>query len=350
MKCYYKSFFLALLAVGIILIPDQLRGRSFVEPLQEEAAEEETDYTEEEYNAYMSASNEPDYEKRGAMLLDFMEKYPKSTLLSYIDSAYTALLFQCSEEKKYEQLEPLAEKWLKLHPNDLKTMAYIVTAAGQLGHDKKCVDCLEEIFKIQPSASYALSIARLHKKMGNESKYIEWIEKVFTYPEYEADYELRFDLVKKYTEEKNFEKAAEYARLTLKSADRIKSEDPSAKEQLRKVQRACHHLIGMNYFEADRFPDAIKSLQQALKAEKYAEGYYYIGMSLWNQDNVEDAMIFFAAAELQGGEIASKAKEQLESLYKPLHNNTTIGIDKVYNKARDLIEGKQLVLSALDSR
>ena len=125
MKCYYRSFLFALLAMGIVNFPESVKGRTLTESLwEEEAAEEETAYSEEEYNAYMSAANEPDYEKRGAMLFAFMEKYPKSTLMSYIKSAYENLLFVCSEEKKYEQLEPLAEKWLQLHPGDLQTMAW----------------------------------------------------------------------------------------------------------------------------------------------------------------------------------------------------------------------------------
>jgi hypothetical protein len=42
-------------------------------------------------------------------------------------------------------------------------------------------------------------------------------------------------------------------------------------------------------------------------------------------------------AELLGGEDAARAKVRLEVLYRALHNDTLIGIDKVYKKARELL-------------
>jgi hypothetical protein len=58
-------------------------------------------------------------------------------------------------------------------------------------------------------------------------------------------------------------------------------------------------------------------------------------MSQWKQDKVEDALLSFARAELQGGDIAGQAKEKVEQLYKALHNNTTVGIEKIYRKAKE---------------
>ena len=104
---------------------------------------------------------------------------------------------------------------------------------------------------------------------------------------------------------------------------------------MRKVRYACHLVIGTSLYEDGKFAEAIKSLQQALRFEKHGEPYYYIGMCQWKQDLIEDAILSFARAELQGGDIAPQAKEKVEQLYKALHNNTTIGIEKVYRKAKE---------------
>jgi hypothetical protein len=48
-------------------------------------------------------------------------------------------------------------------------------------------------------------------------------------------------------------------------------------------------------------------------------------------------MLYYAMAELVDGESGSRAKARLETLYKILHNNTLIGIDKVYQKAKDAL-------------
>ena len=84
------------------------------------------------------------------------------------------------------------------------------------------------------------------------AKFIEWSDKVYTYPEYAGEYMLRFDLVQKYTDSKNYAKASEYCQLTLKSIDAAKLSDAMAQEQARKVRRACYHLIGVTQFEAGK--------------------------------------------------------------------------------------------------
>ncbi len=343
MKSFSKLYVLTLLALTAAFFRNPAIGAADAQPLQgqpsvqAESQEPEPEYSEEEYNAYEVASKETDPEKRGAKLLEFIRKYPNSKLMPHIKAGYNSLLYECSTNQNYQQLQPLAEQWLKLHNDDIQTIAYIAQAAEKLGNDQKYVECLEAIYKLEPSKSttIAYNIMQTYKKLKNEPKYLEWADKLLKMPEYESDFMLRYDFVQKYVRAKNFAKAAEYARLTLKAADLAKQPDAEAREQLRKVRRACHHLIGMNDYEAGKFSEAIKSLQQALRAEKYGEGYYYIGMSLWKMDKVEDAMVYFARAELQGGEVAGQAKDKLEQLYKALHNNTTIGIHKVYRKARE---------------
>jgi hypothetical protein len=297
--------------------------------------EQETDYSEDEYNAYDAASKEPNLEKRGTMLLDFIQKYPKSTLMSYIKAAYETLLHECSQAKQYALLDTLAEKWLKVYPNNIQTIAYLAESAQKLGNDQKYVERLQDIYNLDPKGSYAIDILRTYIKLKNQAKVAEWSEKIFKIPEYDADFGLRFDFVQKYMEAKNSAKAAEFARLTLKSADLVKEPSKDVQEQLRKVRYACHLVIGTHLYDEGKLPDAVSSLKQALKIEKHGEPYYYIGMCQWKQDQIEDAILSFARAELQGGDIAGQAKEKVEQLYKALHNNTTIGIEKVYRKAKE---------------
>jgi len=71
----------------------------------------------------------------------------------------------------------------------------------------------------------------------------------------------------------------------------------------------------------------------------HGEGYDGIGLCLENLKNIEEANVYYAMAELMGGEIATKAKARVETLFKALHNNTLIGIDKVYQKAKEPLEG-----------
>ena len=339
MKRHPKMFLFALMIFAAAFFPAAAIGSSGTEPQQQKAAteEQETDYGEEEYNAYDAASKEANFEKRGAMLLDFIQKYPKSTLMSYIKPAYENLLRECSQAKQYAVLEPLAEKWLKVYPNNIQTLAYIAEASHNLGNSQKYVESMQAIYAIDPKGTYAVDILRTYKELKNQAKIDEWTDKILKMPEYDTDFGLRFDFVQKFMAEDNYPKAAEWAARTLKSADLVKEPSKDVQDQLRKVRYACHLVIGMNQYKNKKFAEAISSLQQSLRYERRGEPYYYIGMSQWELQQIEEATLSFACAELVGGDTAKEAKEKVEQLYKGQHNDTLVGIDKIYRKAKEAL-------------
>jgi len=194
---------------------------------------------------------------------------------------------------------------------------------------------LIEVYKIQPSAGLASDIAQAYKTAANKGKYVEWTETALKSPEFETDFKTRIDLLQFYVEEKNPSKAVEYARSALKATDLVKDPSAETKEQLRKVRKACHETVGKILIQQDKFDEAIKAFEQALGVQKSSESYYFIAYCLRMLDKIDDAMLWYARAEQQGGEFASKAKENLEQLYKAMHNNTLIGIEKIYRKAKD---------------
>jgi hypothetical protein len=52
----------------------------------------------------------------------------------------------------------------------------------------------------------------------------------------------------------------------------------------------------------------------------------------------------YACAIAEGGEIEKKAKDNLEQFYRYTHNGTTIGIEKIYKKAKELGCQKELLI------
>jgi tetratricopeptide (TPR) repeat protein len=342
MKSYSKLFLIALLTLAAVLFTGVAATRALADEQQKKAApaadaqEEETPYDEEEYNMLMAAINEPDLAKRGPKLLEFMQKYPKTTLIQHVNSAYIGMLKECSAGKKYDLLESHAEKWLKLHPNDLNTLAFIAEATNNLQKYQRCVECMEEIYNLQPQPTLAKDIFLQYQKMNNLPKQLEWFDKLSKMSEFDTDYMLRFGFVLKYMESKNLPKAAEFANLTLKSADLVKPPDADT-EQILGIRRACYSIIGSSLSDKDKFAEAIPYFKKAIKIKKTTEDYYNIALCLHKQKEVEEANVYYAAAELMGGEGAAKAKSTLEEVYRVLHNNSLIGIEKVYRKAKEMM-------------
>jgi tetratricopeptide (TPR) repeat protein len=360
MKCYSKTFIISLLAltpVFFLSIGNDWALAQTPAPAagaQAGAQEKEPNCSEEEFAAYEDAKNDPDYQKRATRLMAFSSKYPKCTdILPYIDFEYKSLLGLCEKEGKWELLKSLTEQWLKAHPDDPRKYDLTVgiyKAAEKLGDFPKCAECLEEFYAMKPAGDLALTILEAYTKINNLAKIIEWSDKIFKMPEYDARFMMRFAFVDRYTKSKNMPKAIEYCKLTLKSADAVKQPNEEETKQLPVVRNACHRLIGINLYEADKFLEASKEFQQAIKYTKTSEMYYFIGICQWNQaelasdsnlkqKEIDAALISLASAELIGDDpiYKKKAKEQLEKLYKANHFDNTVGIEKIYKKAKEAL-------------
>lgn len=286
---------------------------------------------------YYAASQEPDVEKRATLLIEFYRKYPDSNLIQYIEPDYMRILEELWERKKYELLGSLSGKWLQLHPNNREAYAYIAKAAVNLNQFERCGESLEAIYEIEPSPSLAKEIHNCYQRTDNIAKRIEWADILFELPDFDSDYMLRFDCMIKFYEEMNLPQAAEYANLTLKSARLAEQMDGKIHDELQKLRRVCYHIIASDFFEKGEYDGAITFFKEAVQAEQYGQGYYKIGLCLDHQKKIDDAMQYYAMAELLDDGSAPEAKSRLEILYKALHNQTLIGIEKVYKKARELL-------------
>jgi tetratricopeptide (TPR) repeat protein len=323
------------------------KKKPVAQPVQQEQQEP---YTEEEYDAYEKATQEPDLDKRGTMLLAFLEKYPKSTLKTYIVTSYQTLMYDRRKAEAWAKLLPLAEQWLKYYPDDLQTIVYIAESAHALGQDQKYLDYALKIYAAKPDCDLAASIANSYLKIGDKAKAEEWTLKLFACPAYDGNYGIRMNFLRKYLEEKKLDKAADYAGQALKSLDIAKKPDDKSDADWRKERTEiiafCNRIIGLHYYEKQKYAEAIKALERVIKAKKDSEAFYFIGMCQWKIDqvaneDVSDAMLSFALAiKCGGGEKAEEAKAHLEELYKAIHNKTLIGIEKVYTKAERVCSGK----------
>ena len=296
---------------------------------------EEIKIIENAHNNYHAARNEPDLEKRAALLIEFDRKYPDSNLIGYIDDDYKSLLKELWQEKKYALLESLSEKWLKIHPKDREALVFIAEAATNLHKFDKCGESLEAIYEMNPSPSLAKEIHNCYQKTENLDKRIEWADRLFKIPEFDDDFMLRYDCMTKFYEDRNLSQAAKYAKLTLESADLAEQRGTSNHGQLTTVRRAGYHIIASDFLDKEDCDAAVTYIKKSIQPEQYDQAYYQIGRCFDKQKEIEAAMLYYAMAELVNGKNAPKAKSRLEKLYRALHNQTLVGIDKVYKKAEE---------------
>jgi tetratricopeptide (TPR) repeat protein len=350
MKRYFRIYLFTLLALASVTYPANNRAtaQTKTKPAAAKPAvqeDEEAKYSEEEWNALDAATKEPNYEKRGTLLLEFINKWPKSELMKNVEYEYvTVLLGACDKEEKWELLKSLAQKWRALHPGSQDMLGLIAKASQKTGDFPTCAECFEELYKTQPSGTLALAILETYKSANNLAKTIDWTDKILKMEGFEGEFALPWDLVQKYTKNDNLPKAVEWCKKTIASADALKQPDAKAQEQLVEIRNACHLLIGRSLYDGSKWAEAVKEYQLALRYKKSSDAYFHIGMCLWirkRQEDVEDAMDYLAAAELVGEEPYKKsANEGLIKLYKSQRNETTIGIEKRYKYAKEKLLNK----------
>jgi tetratricopeptide (TPR) repeat protein len=280
------------------------------------------------------------------MLIEFMQKNPDSKLVPYAESSYMRLLARCIEEKNYQELEPLAEKWNSFKPGNQNTIAMIATAARELKHNEKYLRAMEEMHKHTPQLDFAKEIAALHKEMQNDDKYSEWVETVVLKdPGEAADFRWHYELFHHYSKKSDSAKMMEYAQSALKAIDQLQNPSAEVAKILPDIRHELNHSIGVMYFTDKKFDDAMTYFLKAIRDKKYSNGYYWIGNCLWEQGLILNARMAFAKAQLLGESaqasaddksIAPKAKERMEQLYKAMQNNTLVGIDRRYKRAQEM--------------
>ena len=343
MNRYSKMFLSLLLAsAAVFFIFGITTGQAFA-VFQDDA--DEVGYTEEEYAAWEAADKEADIVKSGAMLIEFINENPKSKLSPYAEGSYMRLLNRCVQEKKYQELETLAEQWNSFKPGDDNIVRMIAVSAKELNHTEKYVQTLEEIYKKTPDLNFAKELAGLYKEMKNDDKYIEWTITIMKTPEEASNFLLHYELFQHYSNKKDSAKIIEYAQSTLKAIDQTKNSPADTAKLMLDIRHNLNHTIGVMYLNDKRYDNAITYFLNALKAKKYADGYYQIAQCLSMQNKPLNAIYAYAKAQQQGESaqasaadksVATRAKERMETVYKAMQNNTLVGIQNRYKRAESM--------------
>jgi tetratricopeptide (TPR) repeat protein len=96
----------------------------------------------------------------------------------------------------------------------------------------------------------------------------------------------------------------------------------------------CYAIAGNVAYERNDYPNAISNLENSIKHFKRNDlAYYYLGLSYWQQNRIDIAMLNLAKAYLLKGSAAASAKQHLDNLYKSTHGQSLVGQDRVLARA-----------------
>ncbi len=315
----------------------------FVRPSGIVLAQENPQYTVEEYDAYKAITGESDPAKKMELISQFFKTYPKSTLKPNVTSDFQEMLKNLRDAKKWTQVITVGRQFLAAVPDDAYTVAVVAEGYSETKNFQQFVIFGEATYKTNPSGNLAYAMAKAYKELGNNIKYLEWGER--TIAALPDNYETMLEMAIIYSDNQRIAESDKYAKMCLKVLQAAKKpEQMSDKDWATYTSRAfqaCYLIIGSNAYQRQEFIAAIPQLENSLKYNPRNDmALYWLGDCYWQTRNTGKALINYAKASLLNGRAAAPAKQKLENLYKQTHANSLVGLDKVIAAAKADLEQK----------
>ena len=288
-----------------------------------------------------------DLADREKQLTDFMKSVnPKSKILQFMPSFFTQIAEEYKKAGKADQAKALLGKIVQWFPNSVNPMTAIAQAF-QAKDYAKTAELGEAQYATNPQKDLAFILFSSYAATNNGPKAAGYAAKVVEGFGPKDGINSLIWLTHYHANQKNADKAAEYGEMMQKAYP--DSNPPGMNAEQWNAERAFSCMIqGASSYAKKEYPDAVNHYTESLKYyPKNDEAHFQTGMSHWRfsaglaaaddaakQKAQDQAIDAFAKATVIGKARAAKAREYLELLYKPRHNNTLDGLDALLAKAK----------------
>ena len=295
-----------------------------------------------EYAVYEAAKKIEDPGKRAAALIDFIGKFPESSLIPYVDSDYRAILEDQFTKQNWDLTLELTQNWLAIRPDDPLGLYFTAYIYFQKGQQAKAIAQSEKLYgsadaDTKKTLSYILAFSAV--QTGDINRIIQYGDDACQQFSPKECYPVNVELMRHYSSKQSFAKASAYADKALKGLALADAQDATTKDYVRKNTTLAYALKGSSDFERKSWNSAIRNYRRVLRSTSnkalVGECYYKIGLSYWRLEKIEpEAMQAFARGHKRGtGQHAQKCYKHLEELYKVRHNGSVAGMDEFIDRA-----------------
>jgi tetratricopeptide (TPR) repeat protein len=309
---------------------------------------------------YEAIKKETDAQKKADALLGFIKERPISRLLLYAANDYMesvkpliakndsakaismieALLAVLPTEKTVadEQIPVGADEFLAQHlkPTQAMLQQALLQVYYQANNMPKAAEAAEKLYAMNPNKALLPALADIYLKMQNLDKYLEIGQKMLTeFPMEEPQgYDTAIKMAQVYIQKQDVASATGLLTKVMDVyGDKV---PPNVQEPQWNATRAfAYGVLASGIYATKDYAKAQGLYEKVAKFDpKREDAYYYIGMCKWQSKDPEGAIDSFAKCVVLNGQLAARAKQYLEDLYKARHNNTLDGIEEVMAKAK----------------
>lgn len=233
------------------------------------------------------------------------------------------------EEFKKEQLQPTQ---LAIHQ-------VLLTAYYQSSNLPKAAEEAEKLYEMSSSKAMLPVLADIYLKMKNYDKYLSYGQKMLA--EFPMDqpqgYGTAIQMAQVYIQKQDLSSATGLlAKVMEVYGEKVPPNTPEA--QWNATRAFCYGELGREAYTKKDYAKAQELYEKVAKFEpKREDAYYYIAMCKWQTQDPEGAIDSFAKCIVLKGQLAQRAQQYIEQLYKARHNNTLDGLDQVLAKAKSAL-------------
>ena len=311
--------------------------KTVVPPPQKEEIPPDSDYMYRKDAATLDEikAKETDPQKRADALLAWVKAHPKATrAITYAASYYGEVVAGALKAGDSQKALAMIQAFKAAAPAETFFASLEMSAYYQAKNYAKAAEIGEKLYAEKPSTEMANTLYVLYSATNNPDKLLIYGEKLVAEVPIEKSFGVALQVAQIYAQRKNTEKALQYFSKVMdvygdKVPAGVKEGDWNAARAV-----AFSALAGDSYAKKN-YAKAIELYDKVTKFSPMDEvAWFYIGMAKWQTKDQKGAIEPFAKAYVIGKSLASKAKDNMEQLYKAEHNDSLDGLDAIVARAK----------------
>jgi len=330
----YRTFFPV-----ILLVLSFQAGSPFaqdLEPFSAEGIPPQSDYVYRQHYNQIQEILKSDLSVREKNLEIFRSKlHPKAKAHQYMEAFFGQIVKDYRAAGMNDKADALTKKMMKWFPKSDTFLPQQFKTA----YDKKdfaaAIPLGEKLLQKSPNdAQLLVMLAESYRGAGNTRKLMEISPKVISAigPQKAINYVIA--LADYYRQQNNLAKAVEYYDLMLQA---YPSGTPTGWQaaQWKTARLTAYQVKAGAAWKQEDFPAVIANYQELLKLDpKNDTAHLFVGLAHWRLQQLDEAEKAFAKAVVLGGQNSAKARQYLETIYKPRNSDSLDGLDQLLAKAK----------------
>lgn len=307
------------------------------EPFSAEGIPAGSDYVyRKQYEQVQEIMKTPDLTQREKKLEAYYGKLqPEAKMRQYMEAFFGQIVQDMQKQGMDAQADALTQKMTKWFPKSDALLGQQLKTAFDSKNWSKVIDIGEKMRAKNPNDGQVLvMLAEAYQNTNNTAKVSELAPKLVDIlgPKKAINYVIF--LADQNRKQNNAAAASKYYAMALQA---YPSGPPEGWQtsQWNNIKVAAYQLNASSAWRNEDYEGVIQAENRVLQIDpKNDQAYLFIGLSHWKRQELNAAQDAFAKVVVLGKSNATKGRQYLEQLYKPLHSDSLDGLDKLLDKAR----------------